>query len=202
MENAEDAEKMGEYCKEKALKFNGNRLMVYVSRKYRQLKHGWGSSSVVAGISGKAFPQSHPPSVCVRHRFPTAAKRDSCGASPGSSRHPEEPPAKKPREEEVPPQQQQQQQEEVQRDEEAQLEEAAQPLEEEAQQEEETRPKEGQEEEGKPQQQEEEQSCPGEKEEETSENLPDVCDRSCSQNVRHLMSLFALCCHFLFPVAC
>lgn len=40
MENAEDAEKMGEYCKEKSLKFNGNRLMVYVSRKYRQLKHG------------------------------------------------------------------------------------------------------------------------------------------------------------------
>lgn len=47
MENAEDAEKMGEYCKEKTLKFNGNRLMVYVSRKYRQLKHGSGSSSVV-----------------------------------------------------------------------------------------------------------------------------------------------------------
>lgn len=136
-----------------------------------------------------------------RHRFPTAAKRDNCGASPGSSRNPEEPPAKKPREEE-----------EVQREEEAQLEEAAQPLEEETQsleeelqeqqQEEEKQPKEGQEEEeGKPQQQEEEQSCPGEKEEETSENLPDVCDRSCSQNVRHLMRLSALCCHFLFPPA-
>lgn len=55
MENAEDAEKMGEYCKEKALKFNGNRLMVYVSRKYRQLKHGWGSSSVVGGLSGRPF---------------------------------------------------------------------------------------------------------------------------------------------------
>uniref|UniRef100_H3BW99 Matrin 3-like 1.1 n=1 Tax=Tetraodon nigroviridis TaxID=99883 RepID=H3BW99_TETNG len=70
MENAEDAEKMGEYCKEKSLKFSGNRLMVYVSRKYRQLKHG--------------------------HRVPNPTKRDSSGASAESSRHPGEPPAKKP----------------------------------------------------------------------------------------------------------
>uniref|UniRef100_H3CBX0 Matrin 3-like 1.1 n=1 Tax=Tetraodon nigroviridis TaxID=99883 RepID=H3CBX0_TETNG len=48
MENAEDAEKMGEYCKEKSLKFSGNRLMVYVSRKYRQLKHGSVSASVTS----------------------------------------------------------------------------------------------------------------------------------------------------------
>lgn len=54
MENAEEAEKMGEYCKEKSLKFNGNRLMVYVSRKYRQLKHGSVSSSVVGGGSAAA----------------------------------------------------------------------------------------------------------------------------------------------------
>eukprot|EP00066_Takifugu_rubripes_P026571 XP_011615837.1 PREDICTED: matrin-3-like [Takifugu rubripes] len=95
MENAEDAEKMGEYCKEKSLKFSGNRLMVYVSRKYRQLKHG--------------------------HRFPNTAKRDSCEASPVSSRHPEEPPAKKPREEEE--QKLQEEEEKVQEEEEQKLQE-------------------------------------------------------------------------------
>lgn len=47
MESAEDAERMGEHCKEKALKYNGKRLTVYVSRKYRQLKHGSASSSMV-----------------------------------------------------------------------------------------------------------------------------------------------------------
>lgn len=47
MDKAEDAEKMGEHCKEKPLKFNGKRLTVYVSRKYPQLKHGSVSSSVV-----------------------------------------------------------------------------------------------------------------------------------------------------------
>lgn len=47
MENAEDAEKMAEDCKANPPKLNGKRLTIYVSRKYRQLKHGWVSSSVV-----------------------------------------------------------------------------------------------------------------------------------------------------------
>lgn len=40
MEKAEDAEKMAEDCRVNPPKFNGKRLTVYVSRKYRQLKHG------------------------------------------------------------------------------------------------------------------------------------------------------------------
>lgn len=39
MEKAEDAEKMAESCKADPPKFNRKRLTVYVSRKYRQLKH-------------------------------------------------------------------------------------------------------------------------------------------------------------------
>ncbi|XP_051275771.1 matrin 3-like 1.2 isoform X2 [Dicentrarchus labrax] len=74
MENAEDAEKMADDCKANPPKFNGKRLTVYVSRKYRQLKHG--------------------------HRCPSATKRDHSGStSPTASRHPEEPPAKRTKEE-------------------------------------------------------------------------------------------------------
>lgn len=51
MENAEDAEQMAEDCKANPPKFNGKRLTVYVSRKYRQLKHGSVSSSVVMPTS-------------------------------------------------------------------------------------------------------------------------------------------------------
>lgn len=40
MDKAEDAEKMAESCKADPPKLAGKRLMVYVSRKYRQLKHG------------------------------------------------------------------------------------------------------------------------------------------------------------------
>ncbi|XP_039477458.1 matrin-3-like isoform X3 [Oreochromis aureus] len=40
MYNAEDAEKMAADCKAKPLRFNGKRLTLYVSRKYKQLKHG------------------------------------------------------------------------------------------------------------------------------------------------------------------
>lgn len=58
MEKAEDAEKMGEHCKEKSLKFNGKRLTIYVSRKYRQLKHGSVSSSVVPSESESLVPSS------------------------------------------------------------------------------------------------------------------------------------------------
>ncbi|XP_051945086.1 matrin-3-like [Xyrauchen texanus] len=40
MEKGEDAEKMVEAYKENAPKFEGKRLLVYKSRKYKQLKHG------------------------------------------------------------------------------------------------------------------------------------------------------------------
>ena len=40
MERVEDAEKMAEDCKVNPPKMNGKRLTIYVSRKYRQLKHG------------------------------------------------------------------------------------------------------------------------------------------------------------------
>ncbi|XP_068596728.1 matrin-3-like [Brachionichthys hirsutus] len=71
MMRAEDAEKMAEHCKADPLKLNGKRVTVYVSRKYRQLKHG--------------------------HRCPTSAKRENSSSSP---KHPGEPPAKRPKEEE------------------------------------------------------------------------------------------------------
>ncbi|XP_026859383.2 matrin-3-like [Electrophorus electricus] len=40
MDRGEDAEKFAEACKENPPKFQGKRLVVYVSRKYKQLKHG------------------------------------------------------------------------------------------------------------------------------------------------------------------
>lgn len=40
MYKAEDAEKMAADYKAKPPKFNGKRLTIYVSRKYKQLKHG------------------------------------------------------------------------------------------------------------------------------------------------------------------
>ncbi|XP_070769110.1 matrin 3-like 1.2 [Enoplosus armatus] len=76
MENAEDAEKMAEDCKANPPKFNGKRLTVYVSRKYRQLKHG--------------------------HRCPSTTKRENSSTPSKSSKHPEEPPAKKSKEEKRP----------------------------------------------------------------------------------------------------
>lgn len=82
MENAEDAEKMGEYCKEKALKFNGNRLMVYVSRKYRQLKHGSVSSSVVGGLR-EAGLQADPPSAGLGIEFPAQPRGRAAEPRPG-----------------------------------------------------------------------------------------------------------------------
>nr|XP_046261503.1 matrin 3-like 1.2 [Scatophagus argus]XP_046261504.1 matrin 3-like 1.2 [Scatophagus argus] len=73
MEKAEDAEKMAEHCKANPPKFNGKRLTIYVSRKYRQLKHG--------------------------HRCPSMSKRENSSTLPKSPKHPDEPPAKKPKEE-------------------------------------------------------------------------------------------------------
>ncbi|XP_037318258.2 matrin 3-like 1.2 [Pungitius pungitius] len=72
MEKAEEAEKMAEECKANPPRFNGKRLTVYVSRKYRQLKHG--------------------------HRCPDRNKRENSSSSPKASKHPEEPPAKKSKE--------------------------------------------------------------------------------------------------------
>ncbi|XP_052005559.1 matrin-3-like isoform X1 [Xyrauchen texanus] len=40
MERGEDAEKMAETYKDNPPKFEGKRLLVYISRKYKQLKHG------------------------------------------------------------------------------------------------------------------------------------------------------------------
>ncbi|KAM6952748.1 matrin 3-like 1.2 isoform 2-T2 [Lycodopsis pacificus] len=73
MEKAEEAEKMAEDCKANPPRFNGKRLTVYVSRKYRRLKHG--------------------------HQCPDRTKRENSTMSPKSSKHPEEPPAKKSKEE-------------------------------------------------------------------------------------------------------
>ncbi|MED6281252.1 hypothetical protein CHARACLAT_019324 [Characodon lateralis] len=73
MEKAESAEKMAEACKGKQLKFNGKRLTIYVSRKYKQLKHG--------------------------HRYPNTAKREKSRSPEKSSKDAEEPPAKKPKQE-------------------------------------------------------------------------------------------------------
>ncbi|XP_027864659.1 matrin 3-like 1.2 isoform X2 [Xiphophorus couchianus] len=72
MEKPEAAEKMAEACKGKQLKFHGKRLTVYVSRKYKQLKHG--------------------------HQYPAPSKRDK--SPERSGRGAEEPPAKKQKQEE------------------------------------------------------------------------------------------------------
>ncbi|XP_069029707.1 matrin 3-like 1.2 [Embiotoca jacksoni] len=76
MDQAEDAEKMADSYKEKPPRFNGKRPTVYVSRKYRQLKHG--------------------------HRCPTTTKRLNSSSPPKSSQRSEEPPSKKSREEAEP----------------------------------------------------------------------------------------------------
>ncbi|KAM9850179.1 matrin 3-like 1.2 [Aulostomus maculatus] len=77
MENAEDAEKMAEEYKVSPPKLKGKSLTIYVSRKYRQLKHG--------------------------HQ-PTVMKRESSSSPSKFSKHPEEPPVKKLKEEEEKPQ--------------------------------------------------------------------------------------------------
>ncbi|XP_034399546.1 matrin 3-like 1.2 isoform X2 [Cyclopterus lumpus] len=82
MERAEEAEKMAEGYKADPPRFSGKRLTVYVSRKYRQLKHG--------------------------HRCPDRPKRENSSMSPSSSQQPEEPPAKKCKEEEKEPEEEEQ----------------------------------------------------------------------------------------------
>lgn len=69
MQSAEDAEKMGEHCKEEPLKYNGKRLTIYVSRKYRQLKHGSAPSPPVVSSSSEEqlvkFSIFPPPGIGV-----------------------------------------------------------------------------------------------------------------------------------------
>lgn len=50
MEKAEEAEKMAEDYRANPPKFNGKRLTIYVSRKYRQLKYGFVSSFVLLTV--------------------------------------------------------------------------------------------------------------------------------------------------------
>ncbi|XP_039898931.1 matrin 3-like 1.2 isoform X5 [Simochromis diagramma] len=85
--NAEDAEKMAADYKAKPLRFSGKRLTLYVSRKYKQLKHG--------------------------HRVPNTKKRASESPPLKSSHDSEEPPVKKPKEE-VKPEEEEKKEEEVQ----------------------------------------------------------------------------------------
>ncbi|KAM4586973.1 LOW QUALITY PROTEIN: uncharacterized protein V3H82_005713 [Fundulus diaphanus] len=73
MEKAESAEKMAEACKGKQLKFHGKRLTIYVSRKYKQLKHG--------------------------HRYPSAPKREKSRTPEKASKNAEEPAAKRQKQE-------------------------------------------------------------------------------------------------------
>uniref|UniRef100_A0A3Q4HAX6 Matrin 3-like 1.1 n=1 Tax=Neolamprologus brichardi TaxID=32507 RepID=A0A3Q4HAX6_NEOBR len=87
MYNAEDAEKMAADYKAKPLRFSGKRLTLYVSRKYKQLKHGL--------------------------RVPNTKKRASESPPLKSSHDSEEPPGKKPKEE-VKPEEEEKKEEEVQ----------------------------------------------------------------------------------------
>ncbi|XP_030595080.1 matrin-3-like isoform X2 [Archocentrus centrarchus] len=86
MYKAEDAEKMAAEYKAKPPKFNGKRLTIYVSRKYKQLKHG--------------------------HRTPSATKRASDDSPQISSKDAEEPLAKKPKEEAQPEEEEEKKEEE------------------------------------------------------------------------------------------
>uniref|UniRef100_A0A3Q0SYX8 Matrin 3-like 1.1 n=1 Tax=Amphilophus citrinellus TaxID=61819 RepID=A0A3Q0SYX8_AMPCI len=85
MYKAEDAEKMAADYKVKPLRFNGKRLTLYVSRKYKQLKHGY---------------------VCLfSHQVPSTKKRANDSPPPKSSHDAEQPPDKKSKEEAKPEEQ-------------------------------------------------------------------------------------------------
>ncbi|CAN9514638.1 unnamed protein product [Ophioblennius macclurei] len=106
MYKAEDAEKMAEEYKANPPRFNGKRLTVYVSRKYRQLKHG--------------------------HHRPVSPKREKSRTPP--PKQSEEPPAKKLKVEE--PEQPEEKQEKQQQEETQQEEQQKEPQQEEQQQQE------------------------------------------------------------------
>ncbi|KAK2904576.1 matrin 3-like 1.2 isoform X1 [Channa argus] len=75
MEKAEDAEKMAESCKANPPKFNGKRLTVYVSRKYRQLKHGHRFPSALKREKSST-PTTEPPAKKSKEEKQTTEKRE------------------------------------------------------------------------------------------------------------------------------
>ncbi|KAK2848716.1 hypothetical protein Q5P01_008550 [Channa striata] len=75
MDKAEDAEKMAESCKANPPKFNGKRLTVYVSRKYRQLKHGHRFPSALKR-ERSSTPSTEPPAKKSKEEKPTTEKKE------------------------------------------------------------------------------------------------------------------------------
>ncbi|XP_019713781.1 matrin 3-like 1.2 [Hippocampus comes] len=92
MEKAEAADQMAQAYKTNQAKLKGRRLLIYVSRKYTQLKYG--------------------------HSCPSTTKRGPSSSSPKSSKPSEEPPAKKMKENEEHPEETEEPKEEVKRQEE------------------------------------------------------------------------------------
>ncbi|XP_051921294.1 matrin 3-like 1.2 isoform X2 [Hippocampus zosterae] len=106
MEKAEAADQMAQAYKTNQAKLKGRRLLIYVSRKYTQLKYG--------------------------HSCPSATKRGPSGSSPKSSKPCDEPPAKKIKENEARPEETEEEpKEDVKRQEEEERPKAAQEEEEE-----------------------------------------------------------------------
>ncbi|XP_041691900.2 matrin-3-like isoform X2 [Coregonus clupeaformis] len=90
MERGEDAERMAETYKDTPPKFEGKRLTVYVSRKYKQLKYGHRPPS-------SDSEEKKRPSKRERSEGETSSHRSSAAKS--SAKQDEEPPVKKSREE-------------------------------------------------------------------------------------------------------
>ncbi|KAM9413645.1 uncharacterized protein ACWYII_025383 [Salvelinus alpinus] len=90
MERGEDAERMSETYKDTPPKFEGKRLTVYVSRKYKQLKYGHRPP-------GPDSEEKKRPSKRERSGSETSSHRSSAAKS--SAKQDEEPPVKKSREE-------------------------------------------------------------------------------------------------------
>ncbi|KAM9376610.1 uncharacterized protein KZ484_009155 isoform 2-T3 [Pholidichthys leucotaenia] len=61
MERVEDAEKMAESCKKNLPLFNGKRLTIYISRKYRQLKYGHLCPNLSKRASSPSPKSEEPP---------------------------------------------------------------------------------------------------------------------------------------------
>ncbi|KAJ8015074.1 hypothetical protein DPEC_G00022350 [Dallia pectoralis] len=89
MENADDAEKMATTYKDSPPKFHGQRLNVYLSRKYKQLKYGHRPPSP---DSDKGLRSSK------RERSDTETSTHSSSAAKGSAKQADEPPVKKSKE--------------------------------------------------------------------------------------------------------
>ncbi|XP_057205677.1 matrin 3-like 1.2 isoform X3 [Triplophysa rosa] len=84
MERGEDAEKMAVAYRENQPKFEGKRLLVYVSRKYKQLKHGHRPPS----------PESEEKRPSKRER-PEEAEAQSSSSTKSTTKQDEEPSPKK-----------------------------------------------------------------------------------------------------------